>query len=144
VGASTAAWVDAVTGRCDPEADIRYAAAIARAHLGTETVRHGGLLTAFDREYLVIYRLLPVHRFEVADGRGTRVYVNTLTGSVARQTDDAKQFEATVFSLAHKWSFLPRPWRDIALLMAMAGLMLLALGGILLAWMTRRRPPASR
>ncbi len=139
-------YVDAVDGRLDPQAERRYAAEIACAHLGLDAVTHDRELMAFDREYIALFRTLPVHRFTCADGRGTRVYVSTLTGSVTRHTDDARQTEADLFSLLHKWMFIPnRSWRDGLLTVSMASLCLLALSGMLLFALTRgRRDPRAQ
>lgn len=137
------AYVDAASGLLDPQAERRYAAEIARSHLGVDTVSYAGEITAFDREYIAIFRILPVHRFTSPDGRGTRVYVSTLTGSVTRHTDDARQAEADLFSLLHKWMFIPhRGWRDGLLAASMASLCLLAMGGMLLFALTRGRRAA--
>ncbi len=136
-------WFDAASGAEDPAADERYAAQVASASLGGAAVRQSGYLTAYDREYIAIFRILPVYRFAADDERGTRVYVSTVTGSVTRQTDDRRQFEADLFSYAHKWMFIPnRTLRDWALMTAMGLIILLAAGGLVLAWLTGRRPGA--
>lgn len=134
-------WLDAATGLPDPGADERYAAGIASAAAGGHAVRRSGYLETYDSEYIAIFRLLPVHRFAVDDQHGTRLYVSTLTGSIARATDDRKQFEANVFSLFHKWNFIPwKGVRDWALIIAMSSLIALAVGGVVLFWRTRSRP----
>ncbi len=133
-------WIDARSGAEDPAADARYAGEIASRFLGGAAVTQTGYLTAFDGEYIAIFRLLPVYRFSAADGRGTRVYVSTLTGSVTRHTDDRRQVEADLFGLLHKWQFIGnRAVRDWALMIAMTGVIVLALSGLLLFWRTRRR-----
>lgn len=140
VGRDEPLWIDAASGTVDAEADERYARAIAAKATGAEKPVFSAYLTAFDQEYIAIFRILPVYRFDVADGQGTRVYVSTMTGSVTRATDDRRQFEADLFSLAHKWNFIPwRPVRDWALMVAMASLIVLAMAGIILFWRTARR-----
>ena len=140
--ATAPVYVHAGDGRTDPEADARYAAEIAGRFLGGATVARSAYLTRFDDEYIAIFRVLPVHRFDADDGRGTRVYVSTMTGSVTRHTDDVRQFEANTFGLLHKWTFIPdRTVRDIALMVAMAGIIALALSGLVLFWRTRPRRP---
>lgn len=134
-------WFDAQTGAEDGAADERYAREIAHSALGTETVTQDAYLTAFDSEYLAIFRILPVYRFSAGDTAGTRVYVSTLTGSVTRLNDDRWQFEAMVFTLLHKWMLISkRTVRDWALMIAMTGLVVLALSGLALFWQTRRAP----
>jgi hypothetical protein len=139
-GAPAPLYVNAINGREDPEADQRYATEIAARQAGGASVRWTRRLDAFDREYIVIFRLLPVHRIEVDDGKGTRLYVSTLTGSVARATSDSSQFEANVFSYVHKYSFIRhKGWRD-GLLVTFTSLAFLAsLAGIALFFATRRR-----
>jgi len=127
-------------GHEDASQDERYAAEIASAFLGGAVVEKTDYLTAFNREYINIFRILPVYRFDSADGQGTRVYVSTTTGSVTRHTDDRRQFEANVFSNFHKLAFIPdkavRDWVLVALTSATA---LVALLGVGLFFVTRPR-----
>jgi uncharacterized iron-regulated membrane protein len=138
------AYVSAVDGRVDPAMDATYAAQIARSFLGAAEVRQTDYLTAFNHEYVNIFRILPVFRFDADDGKGTRVYVSTTTGTVTRHTDNKKQFEANVFFLFHKFGFIPnKAVRDAAIVSAMAGITIVALGGVVLFFMTRpRRNPS--
>lgn len=136
-------YFSAADGREEPRLESRLALDIARRHLAAaglppEAFTHTRRLDAFDREYAAIFRLLPVHRIEVADGRGTRLYVSTVTGGVARHTDDRRQFEANLFGALHKYNFIPhKPARD-ALLVAFTSLAFLAsLAGIVLFFVTR-------
>lgn len=133
-------WRHAKTGAFDDGADQRYAADIAQRGLGGIPVRNTKYLTAFDAEYIAIFRILPVYRFDADDVLHTRVYVSTLTGSVTRLTDDKKQWEANVFSTFHKWNFIPsKSLRDVIIIIAMVSLIVLACGGIMLFVMTQRR-----
>ena len=126
----------------DDQADARYAAEIASAAAGGQAVQQTNYLTVFDQEYITIFRILPVYRFEVADGQGTRLYVSTMTGSVTRATNDEKQREAWIFTYLHKWNFIAnRTIRDWAFMLAMSAIMALAVSGIVLFWMTRKRSP---
>lgn len=130
--------IRADSGEPDTDADERLAARIATAHLGGKPVRKTARLTAYDREYIAIFRTLPVYRFDVDDARRTRVYVSTDTGAVTRATDDALQFEANTFGLLHKYAFIPdRTWRNAAQVLAMGAVCLIALSGIALWWVTR-------
>jgi len=135
-------YVHGGDGRVDDQADARYAAEIASAAAGGQAVQQTNYLTAFDQEYITIFRILPVYRFEVADGQGTRLYVSTMTGSVTRATNDEKQREAWIFTYLHKWNFIAnRTIRDWAFMLAMSAIMALAVSGIVLFWMTRKRSP---
>ena len=137
---ATPRYVSAVDGRLDPARDAVYAAEIASRYLGGGPVRWTRRLDAYDREYIPIFRLLPVHRVEADDAKGTRLYVSTLTGSVARHTDNGRQREADLFSILHKYQFIPaKAWRD-GLLVAVTSMMFAtALGGVGLFFLTRKR-----
>lgn len=132
-------YVNATDGRLDPQADAIYAAEIASRHLGGRMVKWRRRLDAYDDEYITIFRLLPVHRLETDDTRHTRLYVSTLTGSVARQTDDDRQWEADIFTLVHKYGFIAsKPWRDGLLVTFTSLAFLTSLAGIALFFATRR------
>lgn len=131
-------YVDAETGKLDETADERYAGQVARRFLGGAPVTKTDYLTAFDDEYIAIFRILPVYRFESDDGRGTRVYVSTMTGSVTRHTDNLRQFEANTFTFFHKWGFIhDRDIRDWLLIAVMSSIIAVAFTGIVLFVMTR-------
>jgi hypothetical protein len=66
--------------------------------------------------------------------------VSTLSGSVARHTDDRRQFQANVFSLFHKYAFIPNKGLRDGLLVTFTALAFLAsLAGVALFFATRRR-----
>lgn len=124
----------------DPSKDALYANEIASAFLGGAAVEKADYLTAFNREYLNIFRVLPVYRFDFADGLGTRVYVSTTTGSVTRHTDNRRQFEANFFSNFHKLAFIPdKVVRDWVLVGLTAATAVVALLGIALFFVMRPR-----
>ncbi len=133
-------YVNAVSGETDENADERYASEIASNNLGGAAVRRTDFLTEFNAEYINIFRILPVYRFDAGDGKGTRVYVSTMTGSVTRATDDLKQREASIFSNVHKFMFIKnKDLRDLVLTFSTAGVFLAGLLGILLFFMTRKK-----
>ena len=138
-------YFNALDGREDPKLETEHALDIARRHLGSaklpaEAFAYARRLDAYDDEYIAIFRLLPVHRVDIADGRGTRLYISTVTGSVARHTDDGRQLEADLFSLFHKYSFIPHKTARDAVLVAFTALAFLAsLAGLALFFATRPR-----
>lgn len=133
-----AQYVSAIDGRVDPTQDEAYAAEIASAFLGGVQARKTGFLTAFNSEYINIFRILPVHRFDIDDALHTRVYVSTMTGSVTRHTDDQRQWEATVFTNFHKLGFIPnKDLRDLVLTALTAATCCVALLGVMLFFLTR-------
>ncbi len=133
-------YLSAKDGHADASQDEVYAREIASSFLGGADVRKSDFLTAFNREYINIFRILPVYRFDADDGKGTRVYVSTTTGSVTRHTDNRRQFEADVFSNLHKLSFIPdktaRDWILVGLTGAAASV---AIFGVVLFFATRPR-----
>jgi uncharacterized iron-regulated membrane protein len=147
-GAPRPHYVNAANGQADDGADERFAAEIASGFLGGKAVRKTDYLTAFNNEYINIFRLLPVYRFDAAGGDPlhTRVYVSTITGSVTRHTDDQRQWEANVFTNFHKFGFIPnKDLRDLTLSLTTSGIFLAALSGVALFFMTRpqRRLPSA-
>ncbi len=133
-------YVHAGEGRRDDGIDLVYAEEIASRHLGGGAVRHTATLTAFDREYIEIYRILPVERFDAEDGLGTRVYVSTMTGTVTRHTDNHRQLQATLFSLFHKFAFIPnKNVRNAVLSLTTGGIFLVACSGLVLFVVDWRR-----
>ena len=139
-GENAFTYIDATTGLGNPDADITYAREIASSFLGRTDIEPTKYLTAYDSEYIPIFRILPVHRFDSPDGKGTRVYVSTATGSVTRHTDDAKQFEASIFTNFHKLGFIPnKNVRDWTLTILTAAAFLISLLGIALFFLTRPR-----
>jgi len=143
-GAKTPAYVSAVTGKLDAGRDEIFAAEIAARFLGGKQARKTDYLTAFNDEYINIFRILPVHRFDADDGRGTRVYVSTMTESVTRHTDDHRQREASIFSNFHKLQFIKsKPLRDGVLTTMTFGIFCVSLAGIVLFFLTRPRKPGA-
>jgi len=139
-GSPVPRYLNALDGREDSEADQRFATEIAARQFGGTAVRWTRRLDVFDSEYISIFRLLPVHRIDVDDGQGTRLYVSTQTGSVARLTSDSRQFEANIFSWFHKYSFIShKGWRDGLLVTFTSIAFLASLAGIALFFATRRR-----
>jgi hypothetical protein len=131
-------YVNALTGDLDEAADEKYATEIASNHLGGAAVRKTDLLTAYNTEYINIFRILPVYRFDADDDKGTRLYVSTMTGSVTRDTNDHKQFEASVFSNVHKLMFIKdKDLRDLVLTFFTAGTFAVAVLGLVLFFMTQ-------
>jgi hypothetical protein len=137
-GEAVPRYVSATTGLVDPGADERFAAEIASRYLGGLPVRKTDYLTKFNREYIEIYRILPVYRYDADDGLGTRVYVSTMTGTVTRHTDNHRQLDANIFGLVHKYAFIrDKNLRNGLLTLTTTGIFLTALAGVLLYF--RRR-----
>ena len=137
-GDKTPRYVFADTGELAADADERLAARLASAQINGKPVRKTAYLTQYDGEYIAIFRILPVYRFDADDAAHTRLYVSTATGSVTRATDDGKQFEANTFGLLHKYMFIhDKGWRDAAMIAVMSGITLAGLSGLVLFGLTR-------
>lgn len=132
-------YVSADTGEYDALADELYAREIASGHLAGAQARRTAYLEEYDEEYINIFRILPVYRFDVEDRLHTRVYVSTMTGSVTRHTDDRRQWEASIFSNVHKFMFIKdKDLRDTALVFATLGAFVVSVIGVLLFSMSRK------
>jgi hypothetical protein len=130
-------YVNANTGDVDTAQDEVYARQIASEFLGEAPVSKTDYLEKFNAEYINIFRILPVFRYDAADGKGTRVYVSTVTGSVTRYTDNERQREANIFSNFHKLMFIHnKNLRDLVLTIATGGVFCLAIVGIGLFFLT--------
>ena len=117
-----------------------YAKEIASSYLGSTEAKQTAFLTSFNNEYINIFRILPVYRFDLADGKGTRVYVSTITGSVTRDTNDKKQFEASIFTNFHKLGFIPnKNVRDTVLTVITFAAFLISILGILLFFLVKTK-----
>ncbi|MBP9855373.1 MAG: hypothetical protein KBD53_10955 [Candidatus Omnitrophica bacterium] len=131
-------YVSANDGKVSDAQDEVYASEIASNYLGGKPVEKTDYLTSFNSEYINIFRILPVYRFDTDDGKGTRVYVSTMTGSITRHTDNQRQFEASVFSNFHKFMFIKnKDLRDGILTFMTFGIFSVAVLGIILFFMTR-------
>ncbi len=131
-------YLSAKDGHEDASQDELYAKEIASAFLGGAELSKTDFLTSFNGEYINIFRILPVYRFDADDGKGTRVYVSTATGSVTRHTDNRRQFEANVFSNFHKLSFIPdKTVRDWVLVGLTGAAAVVAIFGVALFFATR-------
>lgn len=119
-GAHAPAYVRAADGQPDPGADRRHAAEIAASAFPDYTVTESDYLTGFTHEYANIFRILPVYRFDVDDGNGTRVYVSTMTGSATLITNDMRQGISSFFSNVHKLNFIPNHTVKVSLLTFLA------------------------
>lgn len=130
-------YISATDGHIEPLQDERYAAQIASSFLGGAMVRKMDYLTHFNNEYINIFRVLPVYRFDANDPLHSRVYVSTTTGSVTRHTDDKRQLEANIFTNLHKLGFIPNKLaRDVTLTVLTFGAFLVACLGIVLFFLT--------
>jgi hypothetical protein len=133
-------YIDATNGQVNPDADAIFAKEIASGFLGSNDISKSDYLTEYNNEYINIFRILPVYRFDQKDVKGTRVYVSTMTGSVTRHTDDQKQFEARIFTNFHKLGFIPnKNIRDWTLTTLTGAAFLISILGIALFFLTKSK-----
>ncbi len=143
-GKTSPVYVSAQDGSLNERQDEVYASQIASEALGGKPVKKTDYLTHYNGEYIAIFRILPVYRFDAGDEKCTRLYVSTMTGSVTRATDNHKQFEANVFTYIHKFGFIAnKDVRDFALVFCTGGIFVVSLLGITLFFATGG-PPRKR
>lgn len=63
-------------------------------------------LTAFDKEYKYVNRLLPVHKVTFNRADGIRIYVETTQDRFAFAMDNKRAAFDNIFQLLHTWSWL--------------------------------------
>lgn len=132
-------YVQAESGAVDPAMDEIHAREIAARMFQGSTPTLTARLDSFDGEYLNIYRLLPVYRFEIGDGRGSRAYISTVTGSAAFATNDARQTVAGFFSNVHKLNFISHVPLKLTLLSILAFGAIVTVAYGFLMWLARLR-----
>jgi len=125
-------YINAENGKLSENMDESYAQQIAAAYLKKqEGVTKTDYLTTFNSEYLNIFRALPVYRFDAENSNGERVYVSTITGSVALYLNTPRAFGQNMFSSLHKLSFIPNKLvRDILMAVLVASVLVTTLIGV--------------
>jgi hypothetical protein len=107
-GETKPVYIHAVTGKSDAGMDEAYAQDIASKYLRKDrsVVHKTDYLTAFNKEYLNIFRALPVYRFDADHSNGEHVYVSTITGSVTLYLNTPRALIQSSFSNLHKLAFI--------------------------------------
>lgn len=125
-------YINAANGAIAENMDESYAKQIASSYLKKqEGITKTDYLTAFNSEYLNIFRALPVYRFDAENSNGERVYVSTITGSVALYLNTPRAFGQNMFSSLHKLSFIPNKLvRDILMAVLVASVLITTLIGV--------------
>ena len=143
------ATVFADTGARMPPADPAAAREAAARFSGAPpaAIHYMGLVERPDQWTLVARGALPAHRFRVADGAGTELYVSRRTAEVGMVTTRRARVLAWLGAIPH-WFYLPglrvdRPLWEAVIVWTSAFGCLIAVTGLLLG-LTRfrwRRPP---
>lgn len=124
-------YLNAATGEIGDEVDKNYARQIAAEFLKTDALEQTDYITSFNNEYLNIYRVLPAYRFDQMESNGVRVYVSTITGSVTLYLNTPRAFSQKLFSVLHKFSFIPHKGvRDAMLMLAALSVLVTTIMGI--------------
>jgi hypothetical protein len=136
-------YLDAATGETIEAGARLHAESLARYYTGEGDAAVASVepVTAFDREYPTIQRLLPVERVTFARADGLRVYVDLATDALGAAVDDRRARLLRAFAAVHTWSFAgPNARFAIATLM-LASALVVALG---VALFLRTRAPRVR
>lgn len=73
------------------------------------TIANVSRLTAFDKEYKFVNRLLPVHKVSFNRPDGIRIYVETTQDRFAFAMDNRRAMFDNIFQWLHTWSWLDAP-----------------------------------
>ncbi|GAA4834532.1 PepSY domain-containing protein [Algivirga pacifica] len=101
-------YFDAISGEELVDGDHVYAKQVATAYAGEQAgaIKSITQLTAYDDEYLEIFRLLPVYRVNFENEEGLRLYIHTASGQLGTSMNNARANWLQFFRYAHSWSFL--------------------------------------
>lgn len=99
----------------------------------TSPLTYAGEVTEPDQWTMTLARALPMHLFDVADGRGSRVYVSAATGEVALATTRRDRLLAWIGVIPHWMYFAPlrlnQPlWYEVMVWLPALGCVMAALG----------------
>ena len=145
-GGETSVFAD--TGELFEGATPAQAAAEVARFLGQppEAVRHAGTVTEPDQWTITEARSLPLERFDVDDGEGTRAYFSLGSGEVELVTDGGSRTLAWLGAIPHWFYFTPlrlnQPlWYWTVVWVSVAGCALAVLGLALAVTQFRRSKP---
>lgn len=130
-----------------PEGDLKYAGYLACRFNGKKEQTITGIknITAFNQEYSIMNKRLPVIQVSFEDGDNS--FIETSTGSLALssgQMDRAERFSFSNLHMYHYWDMWlgkgkGQSYRNIALAATTGGLLLVAFTGIFLYLLKRYR-----
>ncbi len=133
VGEKGGLYYSASTGLRASLNDKDTAIAFASEHLKLETssVKEAQLITRFGMHYDFRNKRLPVWQVDFDSAKGDKVFIDPATGVMVDRLVNRDRYEGYAFSFLHKWNFLTpflgRFWRDVAVVIMM-GLILLVAG----------------
>jgi hypothetical protein len=125
-------YIDAISAKIIDGLDEVYAKEIAEKYLKTK-VENTDYLTAFNNEYLNIFRILPAYKFKANNDLSEKVYVSTKTGSVTLYLNKYRELSQKSFSYLHKFQFIENKLiRDILLGLAALSVLTVAIMGVII------------
>ncbi|MDB5030324.1 PepSY domain-containing protein [Mucilaginibacter sp.] len=139
------AYVNASDYSVLPDGDELYAKSLANQLSGTnpDKIVSTELITKFTDEYNFTDKRLPVWKINYPFNHKERLYIETSTGVLAKNTNDVELYEGYSFALFHKhhyMDFAGKTTRDISTLVG-AGLQILmvTIGLIFYFWWRKRK-----
>ncbi len=134
----------AADGRELADGEARHAERLARHASGDShsALRDLALVTAFDRDYPAINRLLPVWRVRLDRDDGLTAYVDTRHDRLSTLQNDRKRVVQALFLHLHNYAALEElPWLRLPLMLLLLTAALVTTASGLLLFMRRRRLP---
>ncbi len=124
-------YINAVTGKLENGMDEVFAAEIAGNYLKQKNLKNTEYVTQFNNEYLNIFRVLPVYKFEANNNIKEKVYVSTITNSTTLYLNKYRSLAQFSFSYLHKFQFIGNKIvRDILLGLSALSVLFVSILGV--------------
>lgn len=142
--AGTVIYIDAANYAMLPHGDELYAKSLASQLSGTglSQIVSTALVTKFTDEYNFTDKRLPVWKISYPFNHRERLYVETATGVLAKNTNDAELYEGYSFALFHKHHYMDfggKTTRDISTLVGAALQIMMVVIGLVFYFKWRKR-----
>lgn len=140
--AALVTYINAADYSVLPNGDERYAESLADQFRGSHQIVSTELITKFNDEYNFTDKRLPVWKVSYPFNHNERLYVETSTGVLAKQTNDTELYEGYSFALFHKHHYMDfggKATRDISTMVGSALQIMMVVIGLLFYFKWRKR-----
>ncbi|MES2426106.1 MAG: PepSY domain-containing protein [Bacteroidota bacterium] len=144
VDAAMVTYINAVDYTVLPNGDEHYAKSLATQLSGTDPgkIVFAQLTTKFTDEYNFTDKRLPVWKINYPFNHNERLYVETSTGALAKNTNDVELYEGYSFALFHKHHYMDfggKTTRDVSTMVGAGLQILMIIIGLIFYFKWRKR-----